>query len=146
MPNTFLKRLHTEGVLNLVAPSNEVKRAYLKKSESHLISAKLLLENDLFEESVSMAYFHPLFGIYIVLYLNFLGFIGILSDIFFLSCPIRGTLRAWRFCCKNRGERVAAKREIKMWGGTCSPGKITCTSLSSPSSRTVHHRQEYLSP
>jgi uncharacterized protein (UPF0332 family) len=57
MPNTFLKRLHTEGVLNLVAPSNEMKMAYLKKSESHLISAKLLLENDLFEESVSMAYY-----------------------------------------------------------------------------------------
>jgi len=57
MPNTFLKRLHTEGVLNLVAPGNEMKMAYLKKSESHLISAKLLLENDLFEESVSMAYY-----------------------------------------------------------------------------------------
>lgn len=49
MPNIFLKRLHSEGVLNLVAPSNEMKMAYLKKSESHPISAKLLLENDLFE-------------------------------------------------------------------------------------------------
>ncbi|MEN6621170.1 MAG: HEPN domain-containing protein [Smithella sp.] len=53
----FLKRLHKEGVLQLVTPSNEMKTAYLKKSESHLTSARLLLENDLFEQAVSMAYY-----------------------------------------------------------------------------------------
>jgi uncharacterized protein (UPF0332 family) len=34
-----------------------MRTAYLKKSESHLISARLLLDNDLFEQSVSMAYY-----------------------------------------------------------------------------------------
>ncbi len=53
----FLRKLHKEGTLQLVAPSDEMKTAYLKKSESHLTSARLLLENDLFEQSVSMAYY-----------------------------------------------------------------------------------------
>jgi len=53
----FLKRLHKDAVLQLVAPSDEMKIAYLKKSESNLISARLLLDNDLFEQSVSMAYY-----------------------------------------------------------------------------------------
>ena len=53
----FLKRLHEEAALQLVAPSDEMKSAYLKKAESNLISARLLLDNDLFEQSVSMAYY-----------------------------------------------------------------------------------------
>lgn len=40
-----------------MAPSDEMKFAYLKKSENDLISAKLLLDHDLFEQSVSMAYY-----------------------------------------------------------------------------------------
>ena len=44
----FLKRLHKEAALQLVAPSDEMKSAYLKKSGSTLISARLLLDNDLF--------------------------------------------------------------------------------------------------
>jgi len=44
----FLKRLHKEAALQLVAPSDEMKSAYLKKSGSNLISARLLLDNDLF--------------------------------------------------------------------------------------------------
>lgn len=53
----FLHKLHKEGSLQLVNPSDEMKQAYLKKSESHLTSARLLLDNDLFEQSVSMAYY-----------------------------------------------------------------------------------------
>ena len=44
----FLKRLHKEAALQQVAPSDEMKSAYLKKSGSNLISARLLLDNDLF--------------------------------------------------------------------------------------------------
>jgi len=53
----FLARLRDEGTLRLVEPSNEIKEAYTKKSESYLASAKLLLENDKLEESISMAYY-----------------------------------------------------------------------------------------
>ena len=52
-----LKKLHKDATLQLVAPSDEIKTAYPKKSESHLTSARLLLDSDLFEQSVSMAYY-----------------------------------------------------------------------------------------
>jgi uncharacterized protein (UPF0332 family) len=40
-----------------------MKAAYLKKSESHLVSARLLLDNDLFEQSVSMAYYSMYYSV-----------------------------------------------------------------------------------
>ena len=59
----FLKKLHKDAVLQLVAPSGEMKTAYLKKSESHLTSARLLLDNDLFEQSESMAYYSMYYSV-----------------------------------------------------------------------------------
>jgi uncharacterized protein (UPF0332 family) len=59
----FLKKLHKDAILQLVAPSEEMKIAYLKKSESHLTSARLLLDNDLFEQSVSMAYYSMYYSV-----------------------------------------------------------------------------------
>ena len=63
MATRFLKRLHKEGSLQLVAPSEEMKDAYLKKSESHLTSARLLFENDLYEQAVSMAYYSMYYSV-----------------------------------------------------------------------------------
>jgi uncharacterized protein (UPF0332 family) len=59
----FLRKLHKEGSLQKVAPSDEMKIAYTRKSESHLTSARLLLENDLFEQSVSMAYYSMYYSV-----------------------------------------------------------------------------------
>jgi uncharacterized protein (UPF0332 family) len=53
----FFDRIREEGRLKLVEPSEEVKKAYLKKSESHLTSAKLLIDHGKLEEAVSMAYY-----------------------------------------------------------------------------------------
>jgi uncharacterized protein (UPF0332 family) len=53
----FLTKLQKEGKLKLAEPSEEIKEAYLVKSESNLISSKILFENNCFEESVSMAYY-----------------------------------------------------------------------------------------
>lgn len=53
----FLTKLKREGRLELVEPSEEMKQAYLEKSESNLISSKILLENDKLEESVGLAYY-----------------------------------------------------------------------------------------
>jgi uncharacterized protein (UPF0332 family) len=53
----FFNRLQEEGKLQLVPPSEEIMSSYLKKSDSHLESAKLLLENDRLEESVSLTYY-----------------------------------------------------------------------------------------
>jgi len=54
---SFFSRLSDEGKLQLVEPSESVKESYLKKSDSYLDSAKLLLENNRLEETVSPAYY-----------------------------------------------------------------------------------------
>jgi len=53
----FLSRLRKEGKLELVEPSEEMKESYLKKSHNCLKSAKILLQNDLYENSVTEAYY-----------------------------------------------------------------------------------------
>lgn len=53
----FLIRLYKENKLKFVEPSNEVKDAYLKKSESHLDSANILLKHEKLEEAISTAYY-----------------------------------------------------------------------------------------
>ena len=53
----FLVKLFKEGKLQVIEPSEETKEAYIKKSESYLYSAKILLDNNKVEESVSMTYY-----------------------------------------------------------------------------------------
>jgi len=53
----FLNKLRKKGKLEIVEPSEDIKESYLEKSESNLISAKILLENRRLEESVSLAYY-----------------------------------------------------------------------------------------
>jgi len=53
----FLIKLNEEGKLQITEPSEEISESYIKKSESHLESAKLLLNSQKLEESVSMAYY-----------------------------------------------------------------------------------------
>lgn len=50
-------KLHQEGKLKFIEPSDAIKQAYFKKSESSLISAKILLENNRLEESIAMTYY-----------------------------------------------------------------------------------------
>lgn len=53
----FLIKLGKEGKLQLVEPSVEIKESYFEKSESNLISSKILLKNDRLEESVALTYY-----------------------------------------------------------------------------------------
>jgi uncharacterized protein (UPF0332 family) len=53
----FLNKLKKEGRLGPTEMSNEIKMSYLKKSESNIFSAKLLLENEKLEEAISLAYY-----------------------------------------------------------------------------------------
>lgn len=55
--HNFLHKLSREGKIRIVEPSVQVQEAYRKKSESYLISAKILFENGRLEETVSMAYY-----------------------------------------------------------------------------------------
>jgi len=53
----FLVRMKGEGKISLVDPSDEIKQAYLQKSESNLASSKILLQNGRLEEAVALAYY-----------------------------------------------------------------------------------------
>jgi len=53
----FLIKVRREGKLELVEPNEEVKQAYINKSESNLSSSKILLDNEKLEEAVSLAYY-----------------------------------------------------------------------------------------
>ena len=54
---SFLSKLKKEGKLELIEPSEEICKSYTKKADNCLRSAKLLLENNLYENSVSMSYY-----------------------------------------------------------------------------------------
>ncbi len=53
----FLKNLFRKKKLEEVESSQAIKDSYLEKSESNLISAKILLDSNRLEESVSLAYY-----------------------------------------------------------------------------------------
>jgi uncharacterized protein (UPF0332 family) len=53
----FLSKLIKQRKLGLVESSDEMKRSYIQKSESNMVSAKILLENDKLEEAVTLVYY-----------------------------------------------------------------------------------------
>ena len=53
----FLNKLKGEGKIGLVEPSEEMKSSYLIKAENCLKSAKILFQNQLYENSISEAYY-----------------------------------------------------------------------------------------
>ena len=73
--SNFLNKLKKEKKLELIEPSREVRESYLKKSESNLVSAKILLKSNMLEESVSLAYY-SMYHILIAL----LFYVGIKSE------------------------------------------------------------------
>lgn len=54
---SFLNKLRVEGKLKLVEPSEEISSSYIEKADKCLKSAKILLRNNLYENSVSMSYY-----------------------------------------------------------------------------------------
>jgi uncharacterized protein (UPF0332 family) len=54
---SFLHRLHDEGKLALDEPSEEICQSYLEKAMNCLKSAQVLLENKLWENSVTLSYY-----------------------------------------------------------------------------------------
>ena len=57
MTNKFLNKLKNEEKLGLVEPSENICESYSDKSANCLKSAKLLLQNNLYENSVGMSYY-----------------------------------------------------------------------------------------
>jgi uncharacterized protein (UPF0332 family) len=54
---SFLSRLKKEGKLELVESSEEICSSYLDKADNCLKSARILLQNNLYENSISMSYY-----------------------------------------------------------------------------------------
>lgn len=54
---SFLNKLKAKGKLELVEPSEEICNSYLEKADNCLKSAKILLQNNLYENSVSLSYY-----------------------------------------------------------------------------------------
>lgn len=52
-----MNKLKEEGKLELVEPSEEICSSYLGKADNCLKSAKILLQNNLHENSISMSYY-----------------------------------------------------------------------------------------
>ena len=57
MKNKFLNKLKKEEKLELVEPSEDICSSYSEKSANCLKSAKLLLQNNLYENSIGMSYY-----------------------------------------------------------------------------------------
>lgn len=57
MTNKFIDKLKKEEKLELVEPSEDICASYSEKSDNCLKSAKLLLQNGLFENSIGMSYY-----------------------------------------------------------------------------------------
>jgi len=53
----FLSKLRKEGKLEQVEPSDSICSSYLKKADDCLKSARILSQNNLYENSVSMSYY-----------------------------------------------------------------------------------------
>lgn len=57
MTNKFLNKLKKEEKLGLVEPSEDICDSYSEKSANCLKSAKLLLQNNLYENSIGQSYY-----------------------------------------------------------------------------------------
>jgi len=54
---SFLSKLKAEDKLKSVEPSEEICSSYIEKADNCFKSAKILLQNNLYENSVSMSYY-----------------------------------------------------------------------------------------
>jgi uncharacterized protein (UPF0332 family) len=54
---SFLNKIHKEGKLEVVEPSEDIKKAYLQRSTESLSSAKVLLKAGNLKDSVALSYY-----------------------------------------------------------------------------------------
>ncbi len=90
----FLTKLLKEKKIELVEPSQDICNSYFKKSRSNLESAKILQENQKFEEVISLVYY-SMYNLVLALLFrvgikseNHSGSIILLKDIFRLDTSL----------------------------------------------------------
>lgn len=87
----FLSKLKKENKLELVDPSEEIKESYIKKSESSLVSAKILFDNEKLEEAIALSYYSMYYMITALLFKtgikceNHSGTITLMKELFDLE-------------------------------------------------------------
>lgn len=64
----FYSKLYRQEHLRSVPPSIDMKRAYQRKSESYIVSARILFENGKLEEAVSMIYYSMFYMVLALLF------------------------------------------------------------------------------
>lgn len=100
-------------------PSENVMGAYLKKSESYLSSAKLLRDNDHYEESVSMAYYSMYYMVLALFFRcgikceNHTATILLLKDVFDIDNTALLNAKKERIDTQYYGDTVATKRDVE---------------------------------
>jgi len=115
----FLRDLFSERKLQIVNPSENVMGAYLKKSESYLSSAKLLRDNDHYEESVSMAYYSMYYMVLALFFRcgikceNHTATILLLKDVFDIDNTALLNAKKERIDTQYYGDTVATKRDVE---------------------------------
>lgn len=82
MKKFLINKLKKEGKIKLIDPSENVSKSYLEKSKNSLRSSKILMDNNLFENSISMIYYSMYNSLY-----SILQKIGIKCEIH--SCSIK---------------------------------------------------------
>jgi uncharacterized protein (UPF0332 family) len=55
--SNFLIKLKKQDKIDVIEPSEDICNSYIKKADDSLKSAKILLHNDLYENSISMSYY-----------------------------------------------------------------------------------------
>lgn len=55
--SSFLNKLRKDGKIELVEPSEEIKDSYLEKADNCLKAAKILLQSELYENSIIDSYY-----------------------------------------------------------------------------------------
>ncbi|MFH0836856.1 MAG: HEPN domain-containing protein [Candidatus Aenigmatarchaeota archaeon] len=84
----FLADIKKKGKIELIEPSDAIRQSYAEKSESNLISAKILLKNGRLEEAVSLTYYNMYHILTALMYRtgikceNHTGSIILLKDVF----------------------------------------------------------------
>ncbi len=54
---SFLNKLYRDGKLQIIAPSENLKEAYLERADESLDSAKALLKLDKLRDAVALSYY-----------------------------------------------------------------------------------------
>ena len=115
----FLNDLYNEKKIQVMNPSEDMKASYLRKSGSYLQSAKLLRDNEHFEEAVSMAYYSMYYSVMALFFRagikceNHSATILLLHEVFGIDNTDISTLKRERIDKQDHVDTVATIQDVE---------------------------------